>query len=192
METNSSASCHQTGSISPISPSRRPAPILSAPSAGVLRKSPGFRPMRHHRIARTLCRFRSFLLGDAGHTHRPAGGQGMNTSLIDATNLGWKLAAVLKGETGERSPASYELVREVSCLPPGWGVAGAKWSDEIGLHQFHLGIDTKGRSDMTSHTDDALFVGDGHTGLSLGVERLRGIGYRRYSVESARPGGNYD
>ncbi len=40
---------------------------------------------------------RVFLIGDAAHTHPPTGGQGLNTSGQDAYNLGWKLAAVLKG-----------------------------------------------------------------------------------------------
>jgi 2-polyprenyl-6-methoxyphenol hydroxylase-like FAD-dependent oxidoreductase len=38
-----------------------------------------------------------FLADDAGHTHPPTGGQGLNTSLQDGYNLGWKLAAVLGG-----------------------------------------------------------------------------------------------
>ena len=38
-----------------------------------------------------------FLAGDAAHIHSPAGGQGMNTGIQDAYNLGWKLAAVAKG-----------------------------------------------------------------------------------------------
>ncbi|WP_344959702.1 FAD-dependent monooxygenase, partial [Actinomadura miaoliensis] len=40
---------------------------------------------------------RVFLAGDAAHVHSPAGGQGMNTGMQDAANLGWKLAAELKG-----------------------------------------------------------------------------------------------
>ncbi|MEJ5142068.1 FAD-dependent oxidoreductase [Gluconobacter albidus] len=40
---------------------------------------------------------RVFLAGDAAHIHPPTGGQGLNTSVQDAYNLGWKLAAVLKG-----------------------------------------------------------------------------------------------
>ncbi|AMM19364.1 3-(3-hydroxyphenyl)propionate hydroxylase [Frondihabitans sp. PAMC 28766] len=38
-----------------------------------------------------------FLAGDAAHIHSPAGGQGMNTGIQDATNLAWKLAAVVGG-----------------------------------------------------------------------------------------------
>ncbi|MGP4028946.1 FAD-dependent monooxygenase [Actinomadura sp. 3N407] len=40
---------------------------------------------------------RVFLAGDAAHVHSPAGGQGMNTGIQDAANLGWKLAAELWG-----------------------------------------------------------------------------------------------
>jgi 2-polyprenyl-6-methoxyphenol hydroxylase-like FAD-dependent oxidoreductase len=40
---------------------------------------------------------RVFLAGDAAHVHSPAGGQGMNTGMQDAYNLGWKLAAVIAG-----------------------------------------------------------------------------------------------
>jgi hypothetical protein len=40
---------------------------------------------------------RLFLAGDAAHIHFPAGGQGLNLGLQDATNLGWKLAATVRG-----------------------------------------------------------------------------------------------
>ncbi|QIS14737.1 FAD-dependent monooxygenase [Nocardia arthritidis] len=40
---------------------------------------------------------RVFLAGDAAHIHSPGGGQGMNTGIQDAYNLGWKLAAALRG-----------------------------------------------------------------------------------------------
>jgi 2-polyprenyl-6-methoxyphenol hydroxylase-like FAD-dependent oxidoreductase len=40
---------------------------------------------------------RVFLAGDAAHVHSPIGGQGMNTGIQDAMNLGWKLAAALRG-----------------------------------------------------------------------------------------------
>ncbi len=42
-------------------------------------------------------RGRVLLAGDSAHIHLPAGGQGMNTSIQDAVNLGWKLAAVVNG-----------------------------------------------------------------------------------------------
>lgn len=45
-----------------------------------------------HRIASDYRQGRVFLAGDAAHSHSPAGAQGMNTGIQDATNLGWKLA----------------------------------------------------------------------------------------------------
>ncbi len=51
----------------------------------------------HHRVAERFRRGNAFLLGDAGHVHSPVGGQGMNTGIGDAINLGWKLAQVAKG-----------------------------------------------------------------------------------------------
>ncbi|MGB3271045.1 MAG: FAD-dependent oxidoreductase [Rhodanobacter sp.] len=54
----------------------------------------------YHMNARLAERYRIdrlFLVGDAAHIHPPTGGQGLNTSVQDAYNLGWKLAAVLRG-----------------------------------------------------------------------------------------------
>lgn len=52
-----------------------------------------------------------FLVGDAAHTHSPAGAQGMNTGIQDAGNLAWKLHAVLTGAASERLLDSYETER---------------------------------------------------------------------------------
>lgn len=51
----------------------------------------------HHRQAERYRRGRLFLAGDAAHIHSPAGGQGMNTGIQDAWNLGWKLGLVCRG-----------------------------------------------------------------------------------------------
>jgi 2-polyprenyl-6-methoxyphenol hydroxylase-like FAD-dependent oxidoreductase len=53
---------------------------------------------------------RVFLAGDAAHIHPPTGGQGLNTSVQDAYNLGWKLGAVLRGSPPSLLD-SYELER---------------------------------------------------------------------------------
>jgi len=53
---------------------------------------------------------RVFLVGDAAHTHPPTGGQGLNTSVQDAYNLGWKMAAVIDGAS-DRLLNSYEEER---------------------------------------------------------------------------------
>ncbi|MFI6015935.1 FAD-dependent oxidoreductase [Streptomyces sp. NPDC051243] len=54
---------------------------------------------------------RVFLAGDAAHVHSPAGGQGLNTSVQDAYNLGWKLGAVLTGDAPASLLDSYEEER---------------------------------------------------------------------------------
>ena len=73
-----------------------------------------------HRIATKFREGRAFLAGDAGHVHVPIGGQGMNYGIHDAFNLGWKLAAVVKGEakpelldtySAERHPIDQALIR---------------------------------------------------------------------------------
>lgn len=56
-----------------------------------------------HRCVDSYRKGRMFLAGDAAHIHSPAGGQGMNTGMQDAINLGWKLARVLR----EEKPDSY-------------------------------------------------------------------------------------
>ncbi|MBE2277081.1 MAG: FAD-dependent monooxygenase [Rhodobacteraceae bacterium] len=61
----------------------------------------------HHLVASSYRRGRVFLAGDAAHLHPPTGGLGMNTGLGDASNLGWKLAAVAQGWGGEALLDSY-------------------------------------------------------------------------------------
>ncbi|TQM05892.1 FAD-dependent monooxygenase [Pseudonocardia kunmingensis] len=66
---------------------------------------------------------RVLLAGDAAHSHSPIGGQGMNTGMQDAYNLGWKLALVATGRAGaslldsygaERRPVAQTVVRATS------------------------------------------------------------------------------
>ncbi len=68
--------------------------------------------MHHSRIADRFRVARVFLAGDSAHLQPPFFGQGMNSGLRDATNLGWKLAAVLTGRAGEVLLDSYEAERK--------------------------------------------------------------------------------
>lgn len=54
-----------------------------------------------------------FIAGDACHTHSPKAGQGMNVSMQDAFNLGWKLAAVLRRRCAPHLLRSYSMERQV-------------------------------------------------------------------------------
>lgn len=70
----------------------------------------------HRRMAKQFRVGRCFLMGDAAHIHTPAGGQGMNTSLGDAYNLGWKLASVVNQQAQTRLLDSYEQERRPIAL----------------------------------------------------------------------------
>jgi 3-(3-hydroxy-phenyl)propionate hydroxylase len=54
---------------------------------------------------------RVLLAGDAAHVHSPAGGQGLNTGVQDAVNLGWKLAQVVHGTSPESLLDTYQAER---------------------------------------------------------------------------------
>lgn len=56
---------------------------------------------------------RVFIAGDASHTHSAKAGQGMNVSMQDGFNLGWKLAHVLQGRSPEQLLATYSAERQV-------------------------------------------------------------------------------
>src|SRR5271163_1272777 len=65
----------------------------------------------HERVATQFQHGNTFLLGDAAHTHSPAGGQGMNTGIQDAANLAWKLHNVLCLGAPESLLDSYDAER---------------------------------------------------------------------------------
>ncbi len=79
----------------------------------------------HHRIARSYRAGRFLLMGDAAHVHSPAGGQGMNTGLVDAVVLGNMLSRVVCGDRPDawldryselRRPAAAEVIALASRL----------------------------------------------------------------------------
>jgi 2-polyprenyl-6-methoxyphenol hydroxylase-like FAD-dependent oxidoreductase len=63
------------------------------------------------RQAATYRKGRVLLAGDAAHVHSPLGGQGLNLGIMDAVNLGWKLAAVLRGFGSDELLDSYTRER---------------------------------------------------------------------------------
>ncbi len=80
-------------------------PITLRNPQGLARWNSGLRQVPRYRVGRV------FLAGDAAHTHSPAGGQGMNTGIQDAFNLGWKLAQVVQGRAPEALLESYHAER---------------------------------------------------------------------------------
>lgn len=63
------------------------------------------------RQAVSYCDRRVLLAGDAAHVHFPIGGQGLNTGIQDAVNLGWKLAQVVNGASPENLLDTYHAER---------------------------------------------------------------------------------
>ncbi|MEV0150672.1 MULTISPECIES: FAD-dependent monooxygenase [unclassified Nonomuraea] len=89
---------------------------------------------RHGDAARQADRYRVgrvLLAGDAAHIHFPAGGQGLNTGVQDAVNLGWKLAAVIRGHAqdplldtyhDERHPVAARVLHNTRAQTALWRV----------------------------------------------------------------------
>ena len=67
-----------------------------------------------HRVADRYRAGGVFLAGDAAHASSPAGGQGMNTGIHDALNLGWKLALAGSSSDPEDLLDSYEAERRAA------------------------------------------------------------------------------
>ncbi|HYD56757.1 MAG TPA: FAD-dependent monooxygenase [Burkholderiales bacterium] len=70
----------------------------------------------HHRVADRYRSGRFLLVGDAAHVHSPAGGQGMNTGLVDAVVLGRMLGDVLAGRRDDAFLDAYEDLRRPAAV----------------------------------------------------------------------------
>jgi 2-polyprenyl-6-methoxyphenol hydroxylase-like FAD-dependent oxidoreductase len=84
-------------------------------------------------VADQFAKARIFLLGDAAHLFTPTGGLGYNTAIEDAVNLGWKLAARLKGYGGAGLLDTYAAERRPNAIR-NTGYA-RKFADSIGLYK---------------------------------------------------------
>jgi 2-polyprenyl-6-methoxyphenol hydroxylase-like FAD-dependent oxidoreductase len=116
---------------------------------------------------------RVFLAGDAAHVHPPAGGQGMNTSVQDAYNLGWKLGQVLRHGAPtslldtyeeERLPVAARLLEFVLQMHKEWlGKAKDKEEPRKGEHT-QLGLNYRGgplsAEERVAVPDNATRAGD--------------------------------
>ena len=119
---------------------------------------------------------RVFLAGDAAHVHTPAGGQGMNTGLQDAANLGWKLAATLNGHVGadlldtyqsERHPVGKSVLRSSGGLVR-LAMANRPWT-------------------LTARTLLTTFLDHARPARTRMIGQITGIGYSYASPRGAHP-----
>jgi len=83
-------------------------------------------------VAPSFGQGRVLMGGDAVHLFTPTGGMGYNTAIEDAVNIGWKYAAVLKGEAAPALLQSYEIERRPAAIR-NTGFA-AKFADSVGLY----------------------------------------------------------
>ncbi|GAA1122516.1 FAD-dependent monooxygenase [Citricoccus alkalitolerans] len=141
---------------------------------------------------------RVFIAGDACHTHSAKAGQGMNVSMQDTYNLGWKLAAVLQGRSPKSLLATYsgerqKIARELIDFDKRWSrMIGSKVSDpndpeaggvaanDVETHFVAGGKFTAGLS--TVYERSLLTGGTEHQGLAPGFE----VGSRFHSAPVVR------
>lgn len=83
-----------------------------APGTKLLRRQSASTWKIYRMIADDYSRGKVFLAGDACHVRSPAGGQGANCCMLDAFNLGWKLASVINGNSTESILESYGIERK--------------------------------------------------------------------------------
>jgi len=141
---------------------------------------------------------RAFLAGDACHTHSPKGGWGLNTSLPDTFNLGWKMAAVLQRKSDPKLLHTYsterrkvaqqlidadrELSRLVATRPNTEGAPDKAKVDTAKIEAF-----MKRQRGFVSGTSIEYFpsyicTGQEHQSLATGYK----IGQRFHSAEATR------
>jgi len=109
---------------------------------------------------------RIFLIGDAAHVHPPTGGQGLNTSVQDAYNLGWKLAAVLGGAPDklldtyeeERRPVAEDMLGLSTQLLEAQKRGSMRRGREV--HQLDIGYPESALSFEPSPRSGILLAGD--------------------------------
>ncbi|MGW5422392.1 FAD-dependent monooxygenase [Streptomyces sp. NPDC003943] len=120
---------------------------------------------------------RVFLAGDAAHVHSPAGGQGLNTGIQDAYNLGWKLGQVLRHGAPATLLDSYEAER----LPVAAGVLGISTR----IHR------ASAEGENTQRGEEVQQLGLGYRDSSLAVETRAGLAEGALRAGDRAPDGPY-
>ena len=134
---------------------------------------------------------RVFIAGDASHTHSAKAGQGMNVSMQDGFNLGWKLAHVLQGRSPARLLATYSTERQrigqdIIAFDKRWASIMAKppgeARDTSELEQGYLQITEFAQGFMTQYQPSMITGPAQHQALATGYP----IGKRFRSARATR------
>jgi 2-polyprenyl-6-methoxyphenol hydroxylase-like FAD-dependent oxidoreductase len=117
---------------------------------------------------------RTFLVGDSAHIHDPTGGQGMNTGVLDAINVAWKIDLALKGIGGEALLDSYHAERHPNVK------IMLKFIERLA---DSLTVTGKFRARFRSRIMEALFMSSDRT-IDLGAISMAGfrINYRKSPI----------
>lgn len=118
---------------------------------------PAVRMVNRYRVGRV------FLAGDAAHVHPPAGGQGLNTGVQDAYNLGWKLAHVMRGGPdslldsyeSERLPVAAAVLGLSKHLHQKRSLKRGALTDQLGLH-YRDSLLSSGKAFGNLHPGDRM------------------------------------
>ena len=130
----------------------------------------------HALVASNFQQGRVFLGGDAAHLFTPTGGLGYNTAVEDAVNLGWKLAAAVKGQAGAALLRSYELERKPLALR-NTGYA-RQFADSIGLFTAAPELDDDSDAGLQARAAAGAY--------------LNGHARREFNIPGVTFGGRYD
>ena len=137
-----------------------------------------------------------FIVGDACHTHSPKAGQGMNVSMHDSFNLGWKLAAVLRGQgapellttyTTERRAVADELINFDRKLARMFSQPADSQSDQEGsgqtlLQEYMIKADGYVSGTQSRYGPSCIVAESAHQRLAVGFE----VGKRFHSSPVVR------
>ncbi|WP_314095608.1 FAD-dependent monooxygenase [Microbacterium foliorum] len=136
---------------------------------------------------------RVFLTGDACHTHSAKAGQGMNVSMQDGFNLGWKLGSVLSGRAPETLLSTYgaerrPVAQQLIDFDREWSTLMARKPSEItdpgDLATYYLATAEFPSGFMTQYTSSMITGTDAHQALAAGFP----LGKRFKSAEVVRVG----
>lgn len=120
---------------------------------------------------------RVFITGDACHTHSAKAGQGMNVSMQDGFNLGWKLGHVLEGRSPESLLSTYSAERQVIAknlidFDKEWSTLMAKKPEEFEspseLEDFYVGTAEFPAGFMTQYEPSLLIAAPAYQDLATG------------------------